>query len=128
MATRGYVKADFGTRLLAIFIDGLILGLISGLLFGTAGEIGGGISFLIGMGYNWFFWTRNDGQTPGKRIMNLRVIKADGTRLRDTDALIRYVGYYVNTMIFLLGWLWALIDSNGRGWHDILAGTIVVEA
>jgi uncharacterized RDD family membrane protein YckC len=119
--------ADTGTRLLAIFIDGLILGFITGLLFGAAREVGGGISFVLTLVYNWFFWTQWDGQTPGKRLLGLRVVKADGSEIRTTDALIRATGYYVNTMFFMIGWIWALFDEQKRGWHDLLAGTVVIK-
>jgi uncharacterized RDD family membrane protein YckC len=37
-------------------------------------------------------------------------------------------GYTLNTLIMMLGWLWALWDSNQQGWHDKLAKTIVVKA
>jgi len=123
-----YALASTGTRVIAIFIDGIILSLITGLLFGTAGEVGGGISLLLTLGYNWFFWTQWDGQTPGKRMLGIRVVKVDGSEIRTTDALIRAVGYYVNTMVFMIGWIWALFDDKKRGWHDIFAGTIVVKA
>lgn len=119
---------DVGTRFVAIIIDGFILGLITSILFGTAGEVGGGISFVIGVLYNWYFWTRQNGQTPGKRIMRLRVVKADGSQLTDTDALIRAIGYYISGVVFALGYFWALFDEEKRTWHDLMAGTVVVTA
>ncbi len=122
----GYELGDVGTRFVAIAIDGIILGIITSILFGAGGEVGGGISFLVGILYNWYFWTRQDGQTPGKKIMNLRVVKADGSQLSDIDALIRAVGYYVSGMFFALGYIWALFDDEKRAWHDIFAGTRVI--
>lgn len=124
----GYELGEVGTRLVAILIDGFILGLITGLLVAIIGELGGGVSFLIGVLYNWYFWTQNDGQTPGKRIMNLRVVKADGSTISDTDALIRAVGYYISGLFFSLGYVWAIFDEQNRTWHDLFAGTIVVTA
>ena len=123
-----YELADVVTRLVAIMIDGFILGLITGLLVGAARETGGGLSIVIGVIYNWFFWTRWDGQTPGKRIMGLRVIKADGSRLSDIDAMLRGVGYYISGLFMGLGYIWALIDEDKRTWHDLIAGTVVVKA
>lgn len=123
-----YGKADFGERFIAIFIDGIVQSLMIGLLFGAGGEAGGGLGFVLAILYNWFFWTRYDGQTPGKRIMNLRVVKEDGSELRDVDAVIRAVGYTVSGFVFGLGYFWALFDSKGRTWHDLLAGTLVVKA
>lgn len=115
-------------RFVAIAIDGIILGFITGLLFGAGREIGGGIGLLATVAYNWFFWTRWNGQTPGKRMMGLRVIKADGTVISDIDAVIRAVGYYVSGLVMALGYVWALFDDQKRAWHDIFAGTLVVKA
>lgn len=117
---------DVGTRFVAIAIDGIILGFVTSILFSAGGEVGGGISFLVGILYNWFFWTRQNGQTPGKKLMGLRVIKADGSQLSDIDALIRAVGYYVSGMLFGIGYIWAMFDDENRTWHDIFAGTRVV--
>lgn len=128
MKNSDYVeRADIGTRFFALLIDGFILGLITGLLFGVGREVGGGIGFFISFVYNWYFWTHQEGQTPGKRMLGIRVVRVDGAPLRDIDAAIRYVGYAVNNLFFI-GWLWAFIDKEGRGWHDLLAGTIVVKA
>lgn len=123
-----YSKAGFGDRFMAVLLDGIVQWLIIVLLFGAAGEVGGGFGFVLAVIYNWFFWTRYDGQTPGKRLMNLRVVKANGSPLRDVDALIRALGYTVSGFFFGLGYLWALFDPQGRTWHDLLAGTLVVRA
>lgn len=120
--------ADVGTRLVAIFIDGIILSIITGLLFGSVDQLAWIISFALTLGYNWFFWTKWNGQTPGKRLLRIRVVKADGSRFSTTDALIRATGYYVNSMVMMIGWIWALFDVKKRGWHDLFAGTIVVKA
>ena len=120
--------APLGTRFIALLIDGFILGLITGLLIGAGRTAGGGIGFVIGLLYYWYFWTRQDGQTLGKRWMGLRVIKTDGQPLSDSDAILRYIGYYINSAVLLIGWLWALFDSNQQGWHDKIANTYVVVA
>jgi uncharacterized RDD family membrane protein YckC len=123
-----YELADTGTRLIALIIDGIILAVVGGILVGAGRGVGGGLTFIIGIAYNWYFWTRNNGQTPGKMLMNIRVIKTDGTPIKDMDAVLRYVGYYINSFIIGLGWLWALADSNKQGWHDKIANTYVVKA
>jgi uncharacterized RDD family membrane protein YckC len=122
-----YELADVGTRLIAIIIDGLILGFITGVLVGSGKGAGAGISFIIGVAYNWYFWTRQNGQTPGKMLMNIRVVKTDGSPISDVDAVLRYAGYYINTAVIMLGWIWALSDANHQGWHDKLANTYVVK-
>ncbi|MBI5958914.1 MAG: RDD family protein, partial [Chloroflexi bacterium] len=44
------------------------------------------------------------------------------------QAIVRYIGYYINTAFLLLGWIWAIFDDHGEGWHDKLAGTRVEKA
>ena len=123
-----YELASIGNRFIAIFIDGIILGIVTGALVGGAGYTGGsGISFIVGLAYYWYFWTRQDGQSVGKKLMNIKIIKTDGSELTDADAIVRYIGYYINTFVILLGWIWALFDANQQGWHDKLAQTYVVK-
>lgn len=76
--------------------------------------------------YHWFFWTRRNGQTPGKFALGIRVIRADGSPLSDIDALIRAVGYHVSGILFGLGFIWALFDKRNQAWHDKMARTFVV--
>lgn len=124
-----YELAGLVERFVALLIDNLILSLLTGFVaIFTQGLLGGPAWFLVGMGYHWYYLTQNDGQTIGKRIMGVRVIKTDGSRLNTVDAIIRYLGYSVNSLIFALGWLWAFIDVNRQGWHDKLANTYVVRA
>lgn len=130
METRTYELADIGERFIALVIDSLIIGFVGGLV-GVGGNAlwGGGIlGFILGAGYQWYFLTQQNGQTPGKMIMNLRVIKVDGTPISDAEAVLRYVGYLINSPIFMLGWLWATWDPNNQGWHDKIARTYVVKA
>ena len=82
-----------------------------------------GTNLLITVGYNVGFWMAS-GQTPGKRILGVRVIRTDGTRLRLGNALRRQVGYWIS-FIFFLGFLWILFDNKRQGFHDKIAGTIV---
>jgi uncharacterized RDD family membrane protein YckC len=124
----GYELAPLGTRFIALIIDGIILGIIGGLLVGFNRDVGGGLSFVIGLIYYWYFWSRRNGQSPGKSAMNIRVVKADGSPLSDTDAILRYIGYFINSALLGLGWLWAFFDSNQQGVHDKLVNTYVVKA
>jgi uncharacterized RDD family membrane protein YckC len=38
----------------------------------------------------------------------------------------RYFGYYVSMIPFMLGLIWVGIDARKQGWHDKLAGTVVI--
>jgi uncharacterized RDD family membrane protein YckC len=83
-----------------------------------------GINVLVAAVYNIGFWLLS-GQTPGKRMLGVRVMRTDGTRLRPGNALRRQVGYWISA-IFFLGFLWILFDNKRQGFHDKLAGTMVV--
>ena len=84
------------------------------------------VGLLVPIVYHWWFWTRKDGQTPGKWAMGVRVIKSDGTEIRDIDALLRAIGYQASGILFGLGYLWAFIDKDNQTFHDKIARTYVV--
>ena len=123
-------QASLLGRLIALIVDGIILGVLSflaGLILGDR-IFGIGVGFIVGVIYNSYFWTQNNGQTPGKSLMGVRVVKTNGQPIGILDAVIRYIGYYINTFLLFLGWLWAVFDSRNQGFHDKLAGTVVVNA
>lgn len=66
------------------------------------------------------------GQTAGKRLLGLRVVRADGTPVSLGRAALRLVGYLLSALPLYLGFAWILVDARHRGWHDLLAGTLVV--
>jgi len=41
--------------------------------------------------------------------------------------VLRYIGYYVSTIPLLLGLIWVGIDKRKQGWHDKIAGTLVLK-
>lgn len=74
------------------------------------------------------FWIYRSA-TPGKMAISARVVDADtGAPLSLGQSLIRYVGYFVSTIPFGLGLLWITFDSRKQGWHDKLAGSVVVRS
>ncbi|MBC7869206.1 MAG: RDD family protein [Chitinophagaceae bacterium] len=128
-SSQSYELADIGERFIALVIDSIIVGIIGG-VFGASGNWWGGglVGFLIGAVYQWYFLTQQNGQTLGKKVMNIRVIKTDGGPIRDADAVLRFIGYYINSVIIGIGWIWALFDKENRGWHDLIANTYVIKA
>ena len=123
-----YELADIGTRFIALFIDGIILGIITGILFAGGRGAGGFASFIVGVIYYWYFLTQQNGQSIGKKVMGIRVVKVNGKPLEAADVIVRYVGYYIDSVVIMLGWIWALFDKDRQAWHDKLAGTVVVKA
>ena len=116
----------FHTRLIAFFIDSFIIGIVTWLIFGAGRDLVWFVGFLINFGYHWLFWTTWRGQSPGKRVMSIRIVKIDGTEMTPTEVLLRVVGYYINSAVFMIGWIWAGFDKDSRGWHDYIAGTMVI--
>ena len=122
--------AGTGRRFVALFIDGLVLGIVSLIIGAVSGgglETSGTFQFLLTIVYTWYFLTRNEGQTPGKKLMNVRVIKLDGSPLSDGDAIVRVLVSFVSGAIVLLGYLWAFADGKNQTWHDKAAGTLVID-
>jgi uncharacterized RDD family membrane protein YckC len=83
-----------------------------------------GLVVFVRLFYNMGFWMLA-GQTPGKRVMGVRVVRTDGHRLKWGNAIRREVGYWISAILFL-GYLWVLVDNRRQAWHDKLAGTLVV--
>jgi uncharacterized RDD family membrane protein YckC len=132
----GVYFASHGARLIAYLIDTLIqaalfIGLfIVSFVFAVIapplfvlGVLGG---FAVSLAYYPFFWARN-GQTPGMSMQHIKVVRdADGGPITSGQAILRFVGYWVSGAIFYLGYIWIFIDKRRRGWHDLIAGTVVI--
>lgn len=69
---------------------------------------------------------RVGGATIGKYLLGLRVLRADGTPLRTGQAALRALAYALSSLPLYLGFFNILADDRRRGWHDLLAGTVVV--
>jgi uncharacterized RDD family membrane protein YckC len=82
---------------------------------------------IFGPLYYFFFWVLS-GQTPGKYIFGLRVVRLNGHHMNLLICLIRYLGYYLDAICLGLGFLNVLINDQRQGWHDKLAKTVVVYA
>jgi len=72
------------------------------------------------------FW-RYRGATPGKMLLSAKIVDANTLGPPSTGALIgRYFAYLVSMIPLCLGFLWIAFDRRKQGWHDKLAGTVVV--
>lgn len=90
--------------------------------------IGGALFIAWSVGYFVTFWSTT-GQTPGSRLMRITVRTADdGDVLRPRRAAIRFAALVLAAIPLLAGFLPILFDERRRGLHDMLAGTVVVEA
>ena len=74
------------------------------------------------------FWIARQA-TPGKMLIGARIVDADtGAPLTTRQAIGRYLAYYVSIFGLFLGFFWVGWDRRKQGWHDKLAGTVVVRA
>jgi len=135
------LPAGFVTRLVAFVIDLAINALVSSVLTVVGQFVGRSLgarqSTLVLLaaittvsGFLFLFayavlLTALGGQTVGKRIMGLRVVRTDGTRVKLWPAIKRFIGYILSTPFFW-GYLLVLIDNRRRAFHDKLAGTMVI--
>jgi uncharacterized RDD family membrane protein YckC len=72
------------------------------------------------------FW-RFRGATPGKMLVKARIVTAEELAPASTGRLIgRFFAYFVSAIPACLGFLWIAFDKRKQGWHDKLAGTVVV--
>ncbi|HTY02210.1 MAG TPA: RDD family protein [Rhodocyclaceae bacterium] len=75
----------------------------------------------------WFWRARQ--ATPGKMALSLRIVDAGtGGTLSLRQSVIRYFAYLVSTLPLCLGFVWIAFDSRKQGWHDKLAGSVVVRS
>lgn len=130
-STPTHSYAGFWRRFLAYSVDSIIVSIISfsiGASF-SLGSRGGFIWFpgvLITAAYFIFFWMK-EGQTLGNRLMAIKVIREDGKPMDVSTGIIRYIGYILSSLVFYLGFLWVIWDKKKQGWHDKIAGTLVVK-
>ena len=130
-------------RLIAAIIDAAILigiaivisilqFILAKIHLGFVGMLLGLVQLAISVGYYIYLWGVENpytgkGQTIGKKMRGIKIIKTDGSDLTVGDAVIRYIGYLVSCFVFGLGLIWILIDANKQGWHDKIAKTYVIK-
>lgn len=73
------------------------------------------------------FWIYQSA-TPGKMATKLTIVDVNtGGQPTTMQFLVRYLGYYLSAIPCFLGIIWVGIDKRKQGWHDKLAGTVVVK-
>jgi uncharacterized RDD family membrane protein YckC len=149
--------AGFWIRLVARLLDGLIVGIPFGILFGVfavaggvfanntssssqdsqnataAAVFGGGflllylLAFVLQVGYWIYFWGTS-GATLGMRLLHLRVVDADtGGPIGYARATVRFLMSIVNSWACYIGWIWVAFDPRKQGWHDKVANSVVLQ-
>jgi uncharacterized RDD family membrane protein YckC len=145
--------AGIGSRAYALFVDYLLLTivliavvLIAWLFFiefqsyfafssRMGRDIGGWIAaisllllFAIFVGYFVFFETLWQGQTPGKKLAQIRVIRDDGRPIALPQATLRgLLRVFDDFSLFLVGFLLILQGKQEKRLGDWVAGTVVIQ-
>jgi uncharacterized RDD family membrane protein YckC len=73
------------------------------------------------------FWVYWNGKTVGKKLMNIKIVDYDTNSDIDFfQAMVRYFGYFVSTIIFFLGYIMIAFRTDKRALHDLISGTCVI--
>lgn len=103
-------------------------------VLGAFGQAGYGIGMLVAFFGEWFYpvlcevyW---NGQTPGKRMMNLRVVRDDGAAVDWSASTLRNLLRFADFLPlgFLFGFVSILLTDESKRLGDLAAGTVVVHA
>ena len=119
---------DLFIVLMLASVIGVALALLKFISFGLAEAASLLIQFVLMIGYGIYcewFWR---GQTMGKRMMRLRVVDAQGLRLKFSQVVIRNLLRFVDMLPFfyLVGGVACAISRRAQRLGDIAANTIVV--
>lgn len=72
------------------------------------------------------FWIKKQA-TPGKMLFSLKIVdSATGQPAQPTQLIGRYLAYFISAFVLCLGYIWVGFDKRKQGWHDKLAGTVVI--
>jgi uncharacterized RDD family membrane protein YckC len=119
------------TTLLLLIITPLLYWIYGPEYFVGSDAFGGAADLLL----NWVlpavavivFWIYRQA-TPGKIAIGARIVDArTGGRPSTSQLIGRYFGYYVSMIPLCLGLIWVAFDARKQGWHDKLAGTVVIK-
>lgn len=137
--TQNIQYAGFWRRFLATLIDSLIIMVIivpillsiydDAYLYSDA-VIQGPADFFIGYLLPAIavilFWVYKSA-TPGKMVISAKICDArSGGRPSTGQCIGRYLAYIISTLPLCLGFIWVAFDKRKQGWHDKIAGTVVV--
>jgi len=140
LETQQLEYAGFWSRTGAALIDGILLLLITmpilisiygweyleaeDLVMGPADFL---ISWVLPALATVLFWLYKNA-TPGKMAIKAQVVDAQtGHSISVGQAMLRYLGYFLAILPLGLGIFWVAFDSRKQGWHDKIAGTVVVK-
>jgi len=84
------------------------------------------ISWIVPVFLTLAFWEMRQA-TPGKMALRARIVdEVTGAPATFRQHVLRYLGYFVSMLPLGAGLLWVAFDERKQGWHDKIAGTVVV--
>jgi len=131
LATRGVALAVDAALVTLIFLTGTaVIGLVVSLVWNprpasVVGTVIAVAGLLVEAAYFTGFWS-TAGQTPGMRLLHLRVVDGAGSAPGLGRSLVRLLGLTVAILLLFTGFLPVLVDDRRRALQDFLAGTVVV--
>ena len=114
-----FPRAGFWERIGAGFLDLVIVIIISAFVGGMP------LGLLVALAYFTAMWTWK-GTTIGGIVLGLKVVRVDGQPLPWHVALVRALAAAFSGFVLFLGFLWIAWDKEKQGWHDMIAGTVVL--
>lgn len=119
------IYGGFWKRFLAMLIDGVIL-IIPSIVFNVAIPYVGGA--ILGLFYRPIFDASPLGASPGRALMGLKIISENGEKITLKQAYIRYFSSILSGLLMCFGFIMSLFNSKNQTLHDMIAGTVVIEA
>jgi uncharacterized RDD family membrane protein YckC len=122
-----YPKASLWERLAAGFLDLVLVSILTGVAHKSLFAFFGGppVWLVISLAYFAGMWTWK-GTTVGGIVLGLKVARHGGGPLTFVVALVRALAAAFSVIILFLGFLWIAWDADKQGWHDRIAGTVVL--
>ncbi|HUF54573.1 MAG TPA: RDD family protein [Dehalococcoidia bacterium] len=126
---RPLVYASLPRRFGAAAIDFLLVALPLAALWYSNGEprVVAYFAVMFPFFYCLGFWAM-DGATPGKAAFGLRVVTITGEPMNPIASFVRYTGYLVSAVVFMIGFLLIFSNKEHRAFHDYWAGSVVVKS
>lgn len=121
-----YPRAGLWERMGAAFLDIVLVGILTGIASNLPGPLGHPpMVFLVALAYFAGMWTWK-GTTVGGIVLGLKVARLDNQPVTFLVALVRGLAAAFSLMVLFLGFLWIAWDPEKQGWHDRIAGTVVI--
>ena len=122
----GAQLADWGTRVVGALIDGVIIAVAYFVLSAVSSPLGRLAQLVAFVGFGYLVGTT--GQTPGKQVMKIKVLReADGQLLGAGAGIGRAFLHILDSLSCLVGYLWPLWDAKKQTFADKIIKSVVVK-